>query len=146
MRIRVLPITSGDEFPYIQVWRQSSSSSAVTYERVGQVRIQASQIISQENWRVADISLTNDNRLQFQSGDVIGFYHPPRFSHEIRTIRTSGYVLHEFTGFNDVSFALDGATNVLNNRQPLIQFEIGEEKILQHNIQIIDSTSFRHSV
>ncbi|XP_065899211.1 uncharacterized protein [Dysidea avara] len=123
IRVRVLPITSANILPYIQIWRPSSS---VTYDRVGQVQIQTTQITRPppEDWLEANIPLTGSNRLQFQSGDVIGFYHPPDFSHEIRTTRTVGYVLHQFVGRYASSLALGDANNIFDDRQPLIQFEI----------------------
>ena len=128
IRVRVIQKNSGNQFPYIQVWRPSLSST-VTYDRVGQVQVQANQLIRPppERWLEANISLTSNNRLQFQSGDVIGFYHPPNFNNEIRTIRTNGYVLHQFEGFNPSPLTLNDATYVLTNRQPLIQFKIGKE-------------------
>ncbi|XP_065899217.1 uncharacterized protein [Dysidea avara] len=123
IRVRVLPITSANILPYIQIWRPSSS---VTYDRVGQVQIQTTQLTRPppEDWLEANIPLTGSNRLQFQSGDVIGFYHPSDFSHEIRTTRTDGYVLRQFVGRYASSLALGDANNTLDNRQPLIQFEI----------------------
>ncbi|XP_065900392.1 uncharacterized protein [Dysidea avara] len=123
IRVRVLPISSANILPYIQIWRPSSS---VTYDRVDQVQIQATQLTRPppKGWLEANIPLTGSNRLQFQSGDVIGFYHPPDFSHEIRTTRTDGYVLHQFVGTYASSLALGDANNTFDNRQPLIQFEI----------------------
>ena len=101
----------------------------MTYDRVDQVQIQATQLTRPppKGWLEANIPLTGSNRLQFQSGDVIGFYHPPDFSHEIRTTRTDGYVLHQFVGTYASSLALGDANNTFDNRQPLIQFEIGKE-------------------
>ena len=139
IRVRVLPITSANILPYIQIWRPSSS---VTYDRVGQVQIQTTQLTRPppEDWLEANIPLTGSNRLQFQSGDVIGFYHPSDFSHEIRTTRTDGYVLRQFVGRYASSLALGDANNTLDNRQPLIQFEIGKKMF---HIYIC---SYKHSI
>jgi len=73
IRVRITPDGRGDDFPYIQVWRPSPSSQL--YNLVGVVQIQSSHI-TQLTYQEANIILTGNNRIQFQSGDVIGFYIP----------------------------------------------------------------------
>ena len=84
--------------------------------------------------RTANIILTGDNTIEFQSGDVVGYYHPsdPRYS--VRDISTDGYVLYRFDGSpvpNSVNLSNRDAMN--NFRQPLIQFTIGTE-IISHSV------------
>ncbi|XP_065899762.1 sushi, von Willebrand factor type A, EGF and pentraxin domain-containing protein 1-like isoform X2 [Dysidea avara] len=110
-----------------QIWRPSSPGSVI-YNKTSEVQLQSdNQVIEYTNNRyITNIILTGDDRIQFQSGDVIGYYHPNDIRYSVRDIRTDGYVLHRF----DVSSAptsvnLSEADFMLNFRQSLIQFTIG---------------------
>jgi len=114
---------TGTNFPYIQVWRWSSNSQL--YSLVNEVHIQSNHLSTQLTYLEANISLTDDNRIQFLSGDVIGFYNPLDTGYVIRDIATTGYVYYVFRGPNASS--LDISTGVASQRrQPLIQFSLGE--------------------
>ena len=114
---------TGTNFPYVQVWRQSPPSQP--YTLVERVQIQPSHLINQSANLEANISLTGNNRIQFLSGDVIGFYNPPDSGYTIEDVRTDGYVYYVFRGSNASSLNL--ATGFMSNRrQPLIQFTLGE--------------------
>jgi len=121
IRVRITPDGTGNNFPYIQVWRPSSSSQF--YNLTGQVQIQSS---IQLTYLEANISLTGNNRIQFQSGDVIGFYNPSDSGYGIRTITTPGYVFYVFERSTATSLDLRNADITPMRRQPLIQFTLGE--------------------
>jgi len=123
IRVGINDITAGTNFPYIQVWRQLSASQ--NYILVDGVQIQSNHLNTRLTYLEAIISLTGDNRIQFLSGDVIGFYNPPDSGYIIRDVATTGYAYHVFPGsiassfdFNNFSFT--------NNGQPLIQFTLGK--------------------
>ena len=124
IRVRVSNRTSGTNFPYIQLWRESSTPQL--YNLVGQVQIQSSHISSTGlTHQEANIVLTSIDRIQFLSGDVIGFYNPSDTGYVIDDIQTDGYVYYVFVGSSASSQNLNnGFTS--NRRQPLIQFTIGE--------------------
>jgi len=102
------------------------------YNRVSQFQSQSNQtfpLSSIKNVAIINITLTGNERIEFQSGDVIGYYHSSNISYDVRTIRTDGYVQYEFDGSpNLTSVDLNTVANdsIRNQRQPLIQFAIGE--------------------
>ncbi|XP_065906945.1 uncharacterized protein [Dysidea avara] len=113
---------TGTNFPYIQVWRQSPTSQ-LNYSLVNKVQIQSDHLNTQLTYLEAIIPLTGNNRIQFLSGDVIGFYNPPDSGYVIRDIQTPGYVFYVFIGSNASSFNL--STGIMSDgRQPLIQFTL----------------------
>ncbi|XP_065899226.1 uncharacterized protein [Dysidea avara] len=126
--VRLQFVGETNDYPYIQVWRQTSSVP-MTYNKIGEVQIQQAHVqtirISREGRRVAFITLTGNNRMSVQSGDVIGFYVPSKSRFLIKTIPTNGYVLYLFTGSaTTASLNLNNAISNTNERQPLIQFTL----------------------
>ena len=111
-----------------QVWRPSSVGPTI-YNRTGEVQLQSNQVTGSGTYRTANIILTGDDTIEFQSGDVVGYYHPSNARYQVRDISTPGYVLYRFDG-SPVPYSVNlseydaiGGTS----RQPLIQFMIGTE-------------------
>ena len=117
-------IDSAKEYPFFQVWRPASVGSTI-YNRIGQVQLQLDQVTFINSFRVANIILTGNNTIEVQSGDVVGYYHPPDAHFRVRTIQTDGYRLYQFSGSPD---SVNLSNNIANddNRQPLIQFTLGK--------------------
>jgi len=111
----------------VQTWRQSSPGST-KYTRINTVQLQSNQVTTGSGgFLEANIPLSGDDRIEFQSGDVIGYLNPRNFQYTIRDIPTEGYDLYRFDGSPaNTSVNLKNADNVSNNRQPLIQFTIGK--------------------
>jgi len=118
-----------NDYPCFQIWRPSSSGSTM-YNRVSQVQSQSNQIFQQSSIvAIINITLTGNERIEFQSGDVIGYYHPRDICYDVRTIRTDGYVQYEFDGsptLTSVNLSTVANDSITDQRQPLIQFTIGE--------------------
>ena len=123
IRVRISTRDTGTNFPYIQVWRQLPTPHL--YSLVDGVQIQSSHLNNQSANLEANISLTGNNRIQFLSGDVIGFYNPPDTGYVLEDIRTDEYVYNVFVGSSASSQNLNNAI-MSNRRQPLIQFTLGE--------------------
>ena len=129
IRVRIWPHRDNNGIhilPYIQVWRPSSVP--ITYNKIYQVQVQESQTSrpEPEEFLEANVPLIGTDRIFVQSGDVVGFYHPPNFDRQVRTIPTHGYVLYLFDGSN-ATMSLDFSTAMATDmRQPLIQFTIGK--------------------
>ena len=123
IRVRITPDGTGNNFPYIQVWRPSQPS---LYTRQDQVQIQSSHLNTQLTYLEANIPLTGNNRIQFQSGYVIGFFNPSDSGYVIRDISTSGYVFYIFEGSTSPSLDLSNVDVTFMGRQPLIQFSLGK--------------------
>ena len=126
IRARVSVSGNRDDYLSFQVWRAVSVGSTV-YNRIGEVQLHSDdQVTGSGNNRIANIILTGNDIIEFQSGDVVGYYHPSDARYRVRTIQTNGYRLYEFTeSSTSSSFNLIG--NGIDQRQPLIQFiTIGE--------------------
>lgn len=114
-------------FPYLHVWRPISPSS-VFYNRIHEVQLQSFQFTLLSNTRIIiNIILTGNERREFQSGDVIGYYHPSNSRYQVRTIRTDGYVQYEFDGSpTSVNLSTVPDDDVTDQRQPLIEYTVGQ--------------------
>ena len=121
--------SSRNGYPSFQVWGPSSVGSTV-YNKIGEVQLQSDdQVTGSGDYQTANIILTGNNTIEFQSGDVVGYYHPSNTRYSVRDISTDGYVLYRFDGS-----PVPNSVNLNNNdvirgtsRQPLIQFSIGTE-------------------
>ena len=128
----------------LQLWRPSSVDSTV-YNKVNDSEVQLqsnSQVTTgSSNLPEANIILTGDNTVEFQSGDVVGYYHPPDARYQVVTLETDGYRLYRFNldrSSVPTSVNLNNANGNFNNAQPLIQFTIGKcainiEMYMQNN-------------
>ena len=115
------------DYPFFQVWRPLSTNPTV-YNKTGEVHLSDDQVtMGNNNFLEANIILTGNNTIEFQSGDVVGYYHPPQSRYQVRTIRTSGYILYRFDGPPPPTSVDINDADVDNNEgQPLIQFTIGK--------------------
>jgi len=121
------------DYPYFQVWRPLLTNSMV-YSNIGEVQLQENQVsqCNRNDYCNVNIVLTGSDRIEFQSGDVVGYYHPEKTIYRVRTIRTDGFMLYEFDISNNPT-SVDLSTvgnNRIDDRQPLIQFVMGKLKIL----------------
>ena len=91
------------------------------YDKIGEVQLQSNDQVNEVggNIRVANIILIGNNTIEVQSGDVVGYYHPPDACYRVRTMQTDGYILYQFSGSHE-SVDLDNATASINEQQPLI--------------------------
>ena len=122
---RVRLVNRRSVYPHFQVWRAESVGSTI-YNKIGEVQLQSDdQVTGSGNFQTANIILIGNNTIEVQSGDVVGYYHPPDIRYHVRTIRTDGYILYQFDGSSE-SVDLNGGRS-RNERQPLIQFTIGNE-------------------
>ena len=115
---------------FFQVWRAASVSSTI-YNKIGEVQLLSDQVATNSNsCKEGNIILTGNNTIEVQSGDVVGYYHPPDARYRVLTIQTNGYRLYQFSGSPD---SVDLNNNIDNDdrRQPLIQFAIGKYVVNQ---------------
>ena len=117
--------TNRNDFPSLQIWRSSPPGSMV-YNRTSEIQLQLDDQMITGNYVEINIMLNGDSRIELQSGDVIGYYHPLDSHYNVRDIETDGYFLYRFDGPPPpISVNLSEADHMLNLRQPLIQFVIG---------------------
>jgi len=118
-------------YPSIQVWHPTSST---VYTRVDTECALTDSDISRmtdsmgDRYYLGNVSCTGNNRIEFQSGDVIG-YHQGFIRYLMRNIRPMGYTSlrlvrnSPLTTFNTDDVSSD---NVFENIQPLIQVMFGK--------------------
>ncbi|XP_065899824.1 uncharacterized protein [Dysidea avara] len=114
---------SGNRVLCFQVW-QPLSSESLMYNKIADIQLQGVTAGS-NSFLETNISLNGDDRIEFQSGDVIGYYHQPGSQYQVKDIQTIGYMMYQFDGPPSTSVDLSEADAMLPNRQPLIQFTIG---------------------
>ena len=107
-------------FPCFQVWRLSPTDPSI-YNKIGEVNMSSTD---QVTGNITNIKLTSNNIIEFQSGDVVGYYHPPK-SHYLVTHTKGEYVLHRFK--QSVNSAVVNISDAIptNGAQPLLQFTVG---------------------
>ena len=117
-----------DDYLYFNVWRLSSTTSMV-YTNTGEVQLQESQVsqCNSDGYCNVSIVLTGNDRIEFQSGDVVGYYHPSDARYQVRNLMTDGYVLYRIDGSLTSTADLNNVrgNRIINQQQPLIQFVIG---------------------
>ena len=114
-----------NDYPYFQVWRAESVNSTI-YNKIDEVQLQSDdQVNGSDNFRIANIILTSKKKIEVQTGDVVGYYHPLQSRYRVRTTGTDGYILYQFIGTHQ-SVNLNNSDYSDNYRQPLIQFTIGK--------------------
>ena len=126
IRARLSSFGGRSNYPFFQVWRSASVGSTV-YTKIGEVQLQSDDQVTtgSSNYREANIILTGNFTIEVQSGDVVGYYHPPDARYQVITIRTIGYILYRFSRSHE-SVDLNNTSFSYNIQQPLIQFTIGK--------------------
>ena len=131
IRARVRFHSNRSEFPSFQLWRAVSVGSTM-YNKFGEVQLQSDDQVTlgrSNEYGEANITLpiTGNNTIDVQSGDIVGYYHPPDARYQVRTIRTDGYMLYRLIISSvPTSLNLSDADHIDYNQQPLIQFTIGK--------------------
>ena len=122
-----LQILFGSDLPLFQVWRPSTSNSTV-YTKIDEVELPLGDHMGGVliNYYFSNLSLSSINQIEFQSGDVVGYYQSSDPQRWVRNIQTSGYTSYS----NDVSEAstsidISSTNNVDTERQPLIEVTVG---------------------
>ena len=121
--------SSSGDYPIVQVWHPISSTQ---YTRVDtECLLTESDIIRVRNgdeYYLGNVSCTGDNRIEFQSNDIIGHYHANEVLYRLWNIETMGYtshVYHENSPPN--TFNVNSVDDSLTHTQPLIQVLYGKE-------------------
>ena len=78
---------------------------------------------------ITNINLTDNTIIEFQSGDVVGYYHPPNTRYVVTHIKnksyvTNGYKLYRFNQGSNSAVVNISIANFTNGARPLLQFTI----------------------
>ena len=121
--------------PFVEVWHPTSPDMDVL-NKVGEVQLVESKVVEEVNndgstyWLV-NITLNDDDRIEFEAGDVIGYYHPPDSRYLVWNIASMGcqIIANNFANASSViNFVKDTS---LNNLQSLIRVTIGMSSLLK---------------
>ena len=114
--------------PLFQVWHPISDNSSA-YNKIGEVQLPPGDYIGdlQTGYFSASLSLNSNSQIEFQSGDVIGYYQPSDPRRLIWSIQTSAYTSYSNTVTSpSTSINTNNAENNETNRQPLIAVMFGK--------------------
>ena len=111
--------------PLLQVWRLTPLTPN-TYNKTAEIQLPAGDYNTRTNRVFASVSLNSNNKIEFQSGDVIGYYQPSNPRRLIWSIETSGYTSYS-TYVSHLLTSVDiSNVDITNNSQPLIEVMIGK--------------------
>ena len=113
--------------PLFQVWHPTSLNSS-TYNKLAEVQLPAGifKLIGQnQNYYEASVSLNSSSQIEFESGDVIGYYQPSNPHRRIWSIQASGYTSYSNNATSS-TIDINSADNTDTNLQPLIRLMFGK--------------------
>ena len=121
--------SSEGDYPIVQVWHPTSSSEytrvdtecPITESDINRIRPR-----NEDDYYLGNVSCTGDNRIEFQSGDIIGHYHANNVLYKLWNIDTAtytSYVRDEDSPLN--TFNVNNVDDSIT-RQPLIQVLYGK--------------------
>ena len=126
--ISLVKDSSSGDYPIVQVWHPTNPTQ---YTRVDtECPLTESDINRMrrngDEYYLGNVSCTGDNRIEFQSDDIIGHYHANTMRYQLWNIGTTGYtslVRDENSPLN--TFNVNGVDDSLT-RQPLIKVLYGK--------------------
>ena len=120
-------------FPYILLWRPTNAEQT-TYNIEDSYTLRSRDIDRMGSYYFADVSFTGGDRIEFQSGDVIGYRHRSSPCYTVYNINTGGYTSYSVRSIsNDVINIGDSSVAETDNRQPLIQVIFGMHGMATYN-------------
>jgi len=127
-------LDNGTNDPYLQVWHRRTLDSDV-FDKVGEVQLVESEVVEEvdnnnNTYWLVNITLSNDDRIEFEAGDVVGLYHPPDSHFEVWTVQTEGYITYgNKTNISVNTINLGVIDGTFMNTHPLVKLTIGKYKI-----------------
>ena len=115
-----------NELPIIQVYRPTIGS---LFNEKDHYTLNRDEITNMGDYYLANVSFTNNDRIEFQSDDVIGYYIPDGSRYNVWNIETEGYTSYIDEDDRE-SFSINSETDSTeDNRQPLILVIFGKAYI-----------------
>ena len=137
----MMKVGSDGTDPSVEVWHPRTPSMDV-FDKIGEVQLVESEVVEEvdnnnNTYWLVNITVNDDDRIEFEAGDVVGYFHPPDTRYRVWSIETEGYRIfaNEFSNALNIMDLTNKDISV-NNRQPLIQFTIGMNKMLWLNLYI----------
>ena len=108
-------------FPSVLIWYPINAEQTV-YDLRDTYTLRVNDVNRMGNYHFANISFTGSSRIEFQSGDVIGYRHRSSPCYTVWSISTDGYTSY-YDNSNTIN--IDDTSVESSNRQPLIQVVFG---------------------
>ena len=115
-------------YPLFQVWHPITTS---TYSKIGEAQLSDGSLkgVGQGSYYYVNMSLNSNSQIEFQSGDVIGYYQPFN-ARQIWNIQTSDYTSYSYTAYTatapNVLLNISSEGIIKTNYQPLIKVMFGK--------------------
>ena len=124
--------------PGIIVW-QPMNTERTLYRARDSYTLSNDDINAMGDYYFANVSFTGNDRIEFQSGDVIGYWHASSSCYTMWNIRTAGYTSYNASLPSDAFNISDDSVAITTDRQPLIQVNFGKShncNTLTINVQL----------
>ena len=126
--------SESEGYPSVQVWHPTSSTE---YTRVDtECALTASDISmmrdgNEDYFYLGNVSCTGNNRIEFQSGDVIGYHQSSAVRYRLWSIKSKGYISYQLATDSPLNiFVISNDDQSDSNKQPLIEVMYGKINIL----------------
>ena len=131
--ISLMQGNGSEGYPSVQVWHPTSSTDQ-EYTRVDtECALNASDISmmrdgNETDYYLGNVSCTGINRIEFQSGDVIGYHQGSDVLYQLWSIESNGYTFYYYHNTSSPLNTLSNSSDVQSaiNRQPLIAIMYGK--------------------
>ena len=138
-------LSGATNYPIFEVWRPHNTYSG-SYNKIGEVHFSAESLkgVGRRSYYYANISLNSSSQIEFQSGDVIGYYQPSN-ARQIWSIATDEYTSYSHTfpyALDSLHIDSDGIS--VDNYQPLIEVMYGKIIIAFMAIITYDNLHYIH--
>ena len=121
----IFKLPNGKNLPVFQVWHPQSPGSNV-YSVIGQVQFQPGTLQFNRRFINSVVSLTGDNQIQFQAGDVIGYYQPSNPLRLVWSIFSDNHTYYLSRSSDLSTVNISSADYKTIGLQPLISIMIGK--------------------
>jgi len=116
---------SGDELPLFQIWRPTTFGSTL-YNRIGQIKFPIGNLIEDTKFYFTNAIPEDRQTIEFQPGDVIGYYQPSNPRLLLWSINQTGFVSYSNNASDAViTYNTESADYVDNGLQPFIRVFFG---------------------
>jgi len=116
-----------DNFGFFPSIQQFCPSGAGTYGAIYQYSLRLNYITDMGDYHLANVTFTGNLRIEFQPGDVIGYYLPSSLLYAIWNVEAPGYTTYSISSNNPVGLvSTKSVTSIVSNRRPLLQAIFGK--------------------
>ena len=109
-------------YPRIVLWRPLNTEKTM-YSYINRYTVRRNDIDRVGSYYFANTSFNGNDRIEFQSGDVIGYQHRSSPCYRVWSISTTGYISYS-TSSTSSTIDINSVT-ATSSRQPLIQVLFG---------------------